>query len=273
MGNETFRYDGRRVLVVGGATGMGAAAAEQVASLGAEVVVADHVPVGGFTSIVVDLRDRAAIDAAVEACGGPIDALFSCAGVADGTEGIERINFLGHRHLIDRLFAGAMLPRGSSITMISSSAGLGWLANIDTVRDYVDTTDFDSGVAWMQANPRHNHYMFSKQAMCYYVASRAYEFGKQGVRINAICPGPTDTPLARANEELWLSFGADFRDEIGVGPSTPAEQGDVMAFLGSHAARYISGQTIIVDAGLDGAGLTEAFPPATPIVRFLHGTA
>jgi len=273
MGNEIFRYDGRRVLVVGGATGMGAAAAEQVASLGAEVVVMDHVPVDGFTSIVVDLRDRLAIDDAVDACGGPVDALFSCAGVADGTEGIERINFLGHRHLIDRLFAGAMLPPGSSITMISSSAGLGWLANIDTVRDYVDTTDFDSGVVWMQANPRHNHYMFSKQAMCYYVASRAYEFGKRGVRINAICPGPTDTPLARSNEDLWLSFGSDFRDEIGVGPSTPAEQGDVMAFLGSHAARYISGQTIIVDAGLDGAGLTEAFPPATPIVRFLHGTA
>jgi len=273
MGNEIFRYDGRRVLVVGGATGMGAAAAEQVASLGAEVVVMDHVPVDGFTSIVVDLRDRLAIDDAVDACGGPVDALFSCAGVADGTEGIERINFLGHRHLIDRLFSGAMLPPGSSITMISSSAGLGWLANIDTVRDYVDTTDFDSGVVWMQANPRHNHYMFSKQAMCYYVASRAYEFGKRGVRINAICPGPTDTPLARSNEDLWLSFGSDFRDEIGVGPSTPAEQGDVMAFLGSHAARYISGQTIIVDAGLDGAGLTEAFPPATPIVRFLHGTA
>ena len=70
-----------------------------------------------------------------------------------------------------------------------------------------------------------------------------------------------------------MSFGADFRTEIGVGPSTPAEQGDVMAFLGSHAARYINGQTIIVDAGLDGAGLTEAFPSATPIVKFLHGTA
>ena len=164
--------------------------------------------------------------------------------------------------------------KGSSITMISSSAGLGWYNNLDTIRDYVDgTTDFDGGVAWMQANPGNNHYMFSKQAMCYYVASKAFEFGKCGVRINAICPGPTDTPLARSNEDLWLSFGSDFRDEIGVDASTPEEQGDVMAFLGSHAARYISGQTIIVDAGLDGAGLTDAYPAATPIVKFLHGIA
>ena len=271
MGNESFRYDGKRVLVVGGATGMGAAAARQVASLGAEVVVMDYLRVDEFTSIVVDLRDREQIDAAIDQCGGTIDALFSCAGVADGTPGIERINFLGHRHMIDRLFALGMLPKGSSITMISSSAGLGWLNNIDTVRDYVDGTDFDSGVVWMEENPRNNHYMFSKQAMCYYVAFNAYEFGKRGVRINAICPGPTDTPLARSNEDLWLSFGRDFRDEIGVDASSPEEQGDVMAFLGSHAARYISGQTIIVDAGLDGAGLTEAYPSATPIVKFLYG--
>ena len=91
------------------------------------------------------------------------------------------------------------------------------------------------------------------------------------MRINAICPGPTDTPLARSNEDLWLSFGADFRAEIGVGASTPEEQGDVMAFLDSRAARYISGQTIIVDAGLDGAGLTDTFASATPIVKMLHG--
>jgi NAD(P)-dependent dehydrogenase (short-subunit alcohol dehydrogenase family) len=273
MGDETFRYDGKRVLVVGGATGMGNAAARQVASLGAEVVVLDHVPVDGFTSHILDLRDRDRIEGVLDEVGGTFDTLFSCAGVADGTPGIERINFLGHRHLIDTMFAKGMLPKGSSITMISSSAGLGWLNNIDTVRDFVDGTDFDGGVAWMEANPNNNHYMFSKQALCYYVASRAYEFGKRGVRINAICPGPTDTPLARSNEDLWLSFGRDFRDEIGVGASTPEEQGDVMAFLGSHGARYISGQTIIVDAGLDGAGLTEAYPSATPIVKFLYGIA
>lgn len=271
MGDETFRYDGRRVLVVGGATGMGDAAARQVASLGAEVVVMDHVPVDGFASIVVDLRDKGQIDAAIEQVGGPIDALFSCAGVADGTPGIERINFLGHRHMIDQLFAKGMLPKGSSITMISSSAGLGWYANLETVKAFVDGTDFDSGQAWMDANPGNAHYMFTKQALCYYVAANAYEFGKRGVRINAICPGPTDTPLARSNEELWLSFGSDFRAEIGVEASTPEEQGDVMAFLGSRAARYISGQTIIVDAGLDGAGLTDTYPGATPIVKFLRG--
>jgi len=123
----------------------------------------------------------------------------------------------------------------------------------------------------MESNSPNNNYFFSKQTICYYVSAKAFEFGKAGVRINAICPGPTDTPLARANEELWLSFGSDFRADIGVEASSPEEQGDVMAFLGSYAARYISGQTIITDAGLAGAGLTDTYPSASPIVKMLYG--
>src|SRR5919205_755420 len=143
---DAFRYDGKRALVVGGATGMGAAVAELVQDLGAEVVVMDYAPVtlAGVKAISLDLRDKASIDAAVDECGGPIHALFSCAGVADGTPGIEKINFIGHRHLIDRAMEGGMLPRGSAIAMISSAAGLGWESELETLNEYLDTPDFDS---------------------------------------------------------------------------------------------------------------------------------
>src|SRR5688500_1880655 len=111
---DAFRYDGKRALVVGGATGMGAAAAELALDAGAEVVVMDRAEVSlpGVKSIQLDLSDKASIDAAVDECGGPVHALFSCAGVADGTPGIERINFLGHRRLIDRMLAGDLLQIG-----------------------------------------------------------------------------------------------------------------------------------------------------------------
>src|SRR3954451_6401324 len=100
---DAFGYKGKRVLVVGGATGMGAAVAELVQDAGAEVVVMDRaeITLPGVKAISLNLADKASIDAAVDECGGPIDALFSCAGVADGTPGIERINFIGHRYLID----------------------------------------------------------------------------------------------------------------------------------------------------------------------------
>ena len=54
--------------------------------------------------------------------------------------------------------------------------------------------------------------MWSKQAICAYVAREAMPLLKQGIRINAICPGPTDTPLAQANKDMWLGFGADYRE-------------------------------------------------------------
>ena len=272
MNADSYRFDGKRALVVGGATGMGAATAALVQELGAEVVVMDYAEVGlpGVKAIGLDLRDKHSIDAAVDECGGPVHALFSCAGVADGTPGIERINFIGHRHLIDRALAVALLPRGAAIAMISSAAGLGWERNLDLLEEYLDTPDFDGAVAWIEAHPDRNDYMWSKQAICTYVARQALAMQKRGLRINAILPGPTDTPLARANEELWLGTGADYRAEVGIGASTPEEQAGPLVFLCSDAARYVNGITMITDAGWVSSGVTGSFPAAKPIVDFLH---
>jgi NAD(P)-dependent dehydrogenase (short-subunit alcohol dehydrogenase family) len=273
MNADSYRFDGKRALVVGGATGMGAAAAALVQELGAEVVVMDHAEVAlpGVKAIGLDLRDRRSIDAAIDECGGPIHALFSCAGVADGTPGIERINFIGHRHLIDRALEADLLPHGAAIAMISSAAGLGWEPNLDLLEEYLDAPDFDGAVAWIEAHPDRNDYMWSKQAICTYVARQALAMAKRGLRINAILPGPTDTPLARANEELWLGTGADYRAEVGIGASTPEEQAGPLLFLCSDAARYVNGVTMITDAGWVSSGVTGSFPAATPMVDFLYG--
>src|SRR5438128_7359687 len=149
---DAFRYDGKRALVVGGASGMGAAAAELLQDAGAEVVVMDFadVTLPGAKAIHVNLADAASIDAGVDKLGGQVDTLFSCAGVADGTPGIEKINFIGHRHLIDRVLAADMLPRGSAIGMISSAAGMGWENSLAELQEYLDLTDFDEAAKWAQ---------------------------------------------------------------------------------------------------------------------------
>ena len=269
---DGFRFDGRRVLVVGGATGMGAAAAELALDLGAEVVVMDRaeVPLGGVTAIGLDLASQASIDAAVDSCGGPVHALLACAGVADGTPGIERVNFVGHRHLIDRMLHAGMLPGGSAIGFISSTAGLGWESNLEELGEVLAISDFDEAAAWF-ADHRKADYFHTKQAVCAYVATRAYSLLRRGVRVNAICPGPTVTPLALANKELWLEFGADYRSDAGVESSTPMEQAYPLLFLCSDAAAYITGVTLIADAGYMSSGITGAYPAATDAARFLMG--
>jgi NAD(P)-dependent dehydrogenase (short-subunit alcohol dehydrogenase family) len=269
---DAFRYDGKRALVVGGATGMGAAVAELVQDAGAEVVVMDRadVTLPGAKAIRLDLAEKASIDAAVDECGGPVHALFSCAGVADGTPGIERINFLGHRYMIERLLAGGMLPRGSAIGFISSAAGLGWQTNLEAAQQYLAIADFDEAAAWARENNKAD-YMWSKIAINAYVAGQAYPLLQQGVRINAILPGPTDTPLAQANADMWLGFASDYRGDVGIEPSTPLEQAYPLVFLCSDAASYVNGVTVVTDAGYASSGVTESFAPAKDVIGFLSG--
>lgn len=269
---DAYGYKGRRALVVGGATGMGAAAAALVKDAGAEVIVMDRaaVELDGVTSLHIDMSDRASIDGAVKDLGGPIDALFSCAGVADGTPGLERINFIGHRHMIDGLRAAGLLPRGSAIGFISSSAGLGWEANLDVVQEFLAIKDFDEATKWCVDNGK-SDYLFSKLAVCTYVAQESFSLLKEGIRINAILPGPTDTPLAQANKEMWLGFGADYRAEVGIEASTALEQAYPLVFLNSPAASGVTGITMVTDSGYLAAGVTETFPDAAPVVGFLRG--
>jgi NAD(P)-dependent dehydrogenase (short-subunit alcohol dehydrogenase family) len=273
-GIEQFRYDGKRALVVGGATGMGAAAAKAAAALGAEVVVMDHAPVTFEVarSVSVDLSDPASIDSAIDQVGGPIDAIFSAAGVADGPK-LMRVNFIGHRHLIERMLADGRLSRGSAICFISSVAGIGWENDLPRLLDLLQTPDFESADAWVAEHEPEGiiHYGFSKQAINAYVATQAYPLLKRGVRINAICPGPTDTPLARANADLWLAFAQDYRDATGTEVHTPEQMANAMVFLNSDAACGISGVTLLVDYGHVMSSLTGSFAPGKPIIDLIMG--
>jgi NAD(P)-dependent dehydrogenase (short-subunit alcohol dehydrogenase family) len=270
---DAFSYKGKRAVVVGGATGMGAAAAELALDAGAEVIVMDRaeVTLAGVKSIHVDMSDKASIEAAAAECGGPVDALLSCAGVADGTPGIERINFIGHRHMIELMVASGQLQRGSAIGLISSAAGFGWEENLPLLNEYLDITDFDEAAAWAVDHGKAD-YLWSKLAVNAYIAREAFGLLKQGIRINAILPGPTNTPLARANAETWLSFGADYREALGVEASTPLDQAYPLVFLCSDAARAMTGQTMVTDLGYFASGIAGVFPSATDAVGFLRMT-
>lgn len=261
MMGEAFRYDGKRVLVVGGATGMGAAAAKVAMGLGAEVIVMDvaEVPYAASQVIRIDLRSKDSVDAAIAQVSAPVHAIFSCAGVADGVPGIMLINFISQRHIIDQLVARGVIGRGGNIAMISSAAGLAWMQNLPQLVEFLGTPDWQAAADWIASHPGTDTYMFSKQAMCTYVARQAFPLLKQGVRINSIMPGPTDTPLARAHADQWLGFGAGFRADAGIDALTPEQMGNTLAFLCSEASSGINGISLLVDSGHINAGISGAY--------------
>ena len=121
----------------------------------------------------------------------------------------------------------------------------------------------------IEAHEGTDNYSFSKQAINAYVGREAFPLLKQGIRINAILPGPTDTPLARANADVWLTFASDYREATGAETLTPDQMGNVLAFLCSDAASGINGVTLLVDSGHVSSAVTESFP--APFVKMMMG--
>jgi NAD(P)-dependent dehydrogenase (short-subunit alcohol dehydrogenase family) len=260
--DDVLGYEGKRVVVTGAASGMGAATAGLLVALGAEVVAIDVRPteLAVKESLEVDLRDRAAIDRAAATIGGPVDAVFSVAGLPGppfSDLDTMKVNFIGARHLVDSLVPH-MAP-GSAAVCVASNAGLGWEQDMEKLLPFVTLPDFESAVAWCEAHPDviAGGYMFSKKAVNAWVAWRACALmSAQGIRLNCSNPGPTDTAMMPAFE---AQAGKDLIDAF-VGPSgrrsSAEEQAWPLLFLNSPRSSYVAGEAFHVDAGFLAAMIT-----------------
>jgi len=257
------------VVAGGGGTGMGAAVAELLRQLGADVTVLDLREPSSLTVAFhkTDLGDPDAIHAAVDRLDGTVDVLFNCQGIsgaAPGARGIDvmRVNFLGVRELTE-----ALLPRmaaGGAVASISSAGGLGWPRRLETIGELLDTADFDEGLRWCEeqsdavlapAFPK--AYAFSKQALIVWTMRRAVTAIGAGIRINCSSPGSTRTAMATD----FPDEGVDYMNRPSGRESSPEEQAWPLVFLNSAAASYVNGVNLVVDGGNAAArtlGLLEA---------------
>ena len=252
---DILGYEGKTVVITGCATGMGAAAAELLVELGAEVHALDvqDVQAAVKQSIAIDLQDQASIDAALPKLPDRIDSIFHCAGVPGPPRfsalQTMLVNFIGPRHLGEAL--EARIVDGGAIASITSLAGMGYSNNMEKVNEFLATPDFASARAWCEANPdTANGYLFSKQAIIAYTKTRAAKLLEREIRINCLSPAPTDTPMLPS---FHNQVSKEFIEEHFLSPvgrnATAAEMGDPLVFLNSHAARFISGQNLCVDFG------------------------
>lgn len=264
---DVLQYEGKRVIVTGAASGMGAATAQILVDLGAEVHTIDikKPEITGLASFSqCDLREPAQIEDTIGKIGKIVNALFNCAGLPNTFPNLDvmLVNFCGLRAVTEAVVP--LMIEGSAIASIASSAGIGWMQNLASLFELTATADFAAAKEWCEAHPKEvrNAYGYSKEAINAYTAQRSFSLAQLGIRMNCVNPGPTDTPMM---PEFEKAIGKKYMDEFPVPLGRHAiaeEQAWPMVFLNSARSSYVTGLQFDADGGFKGGLFTGQIDPA-----------
>lgn len=248
---------GKTVLITGVSSGIGLRTAELAAKCGADVVGVDIRPAtASVTSfIAADISSPAAIDHLVTRLPKRIDALCNVAGIS-GTMGAAKtlaINFYGLRALSE-----AVAPRireGGSIVNVASIAGFGWRQNLERTKGLVGVQGFpDTGALAAEFGIKDSEsYPVSKEALLMWTFRAAHQplFKSRGIRVNAVSPGPVETPILLEFRSVLGNERVD-SDIARVGRAgTAPDIAPAIVFLCSDGARWINGANLPADGGLE----------------------
>jgi 2-hydroxycyclohexanecarboxyl-CoA dehydrogenase len=246
-----MRLEGRMALVTGGASGIGAATARRLAAEGARVAVADldldgaRVVAGEIdgAAVAMDVTDAASVRAGVEAAEsalGPVDVLVNNAGTdrfaffvhtdEELWDFVLAVNLRGPIAVTHAVLGGMQRRGGGVIVNVASEAG-----RVGSQGSVV--------------------YSAAKGGVIAFTRAVARESARYGVRVNAVAPGPIETPLLNAAAEIHGDIGARLKqgmiDATVMGRAgQPEEVAATIAFLASEDASYLTGQTLNVSGGL-----------------------
>ena len=250
------RLPGRVAVITGGGGGIGLATVRRLASEGARVVVADvdkeagdaaAQEVGGLF-VATDVTDEAAVNhlfAAAHEAYGSVDIAFNNAGISPPSDDSILDTGLEAWRLVQEVNLTSAYLCCKAVIPYMRAQGKGSIIN---------TASF---VAVMGSATSQISYTASKGGVLALSRELGVQFARDGIRVNALCPGPVNTPLL---EELFAKdpeLAARRLVHVPVGRfGEPAELAAAVAFLASDDSTFITASTFLVDGGISAAYTT-----------------
>lgn len=246
-------FDGKRALVTGGASGIGETTAKLLADLGAKVVLADinaerlaaaaeRTGAEGVTSGDVASEadaERMVAEAVEMLCG--LDLLFNAAGIGDDLVPVHQQEVDRWQRVVDVNLKGTYLMcRVGGREMLREKSGA--IVNV-------------ASIVGLGAFPGRSAYGTAKAGIIHLTATLGCEWGVDGVRVNAIAPGYTRTPMVQdlLDRKIFDPTRIERRTPLNR-MALPEEMAKATAFLLSDWASYITGVTLPVDGGWSAFG-------------------
>jgi NAD(P)-dependent dehydrogenase (short-subunit alcohol dehydrogenase family) len=241
-----LRLCGKRCLIVGGASGIGRAAAERFRAERAAVVVTDLEDRGDAAVIRADAADAAAVDRmfaeAVERLGG-LEVLFHVAGASGRSHGdgpLHECSPEGWDWTLATNLRGTFLTNRAAIRHFLFQKQPGVILNTSSVLAFAHAPRHFDTAAYAAAKA--GIIGLSRQAAARYAADR--------IRVNVLAPGLIDTPMAaRAVHDPAIAAFLSGKQPLAGGPGCVADVADAAVFLCSDESRLITGAVLAVDGG------------------------
>jgi NAD(P)-dependent dehydrogenase (short-subunit alcohol dehydrogenase family) len=246
--------EGKTVMITGAASGIGEATAKEAVAEGAKLMLCDvnadkgaavAAEIGDAAAFVeCDVTDEAAVEAAVKATistHGSIDGAFNCAGILGVVGNIGELPLDGWKQLIDVDLNGVFLCTKHEVNAMAEQ-GSGAILNMSSAAGLI---------GW----PGASGYVAAKHAVVGLTKAAALEYAEQNVRVNAICPSYTITPLVEkdlfedtlGNDEVLIA-AARANHPIGRF-AQPEEIAAAAVWLLSDKASFVTGTAMPVDGG------------------------